>query len=265
MFNGHSGCQVYTTYANGGLVIRKVSSNQEYNIRLEAQYSKQKAYSGVDLKTPAIFNSGYIDNLFFFDMEYIRGVQLSEYIQYIQIDECLEFLKYILSSLPKQYVYSQCNSTIFRQKIIDLEKKLPKNTIIEKALHILNTVNWNLIPQSQCHGDLTFENIIVYRGSLYLIDFLDSFYNSWMIDLAKLLQDIELRWSYRKDAIDNNTHIRLLIIRELFISEIRKLENGAELLDLLYKLLILNLLRIIPYTRNEADRIFVYTALEKIL
>ncbi len=262
---GHSGCQLQLLQTDKEVIVRKIASSYDYNDRLEAQCRKQREYISTYLKVPLILGTGYINKLFFFDMEYVQGVQLSEYVRRIQLDQCGNFLAPFIDAIPDTITQNQAALSIFTKKLTSLENILPCNRLIEKALIILQETDWSFVPESRCHGDLTFENILIKGNDLYLIDFLDSFYNSWMIDLAKLFQDLELRWSYRKDTIDDNTNIRLLVMRELFTQEIRKCTNSHIIIPLLYKLVILNLLRIIPYIKHERDQIFVYSALERML
>lgn len=260
---GHSGCQLQLLQRSEGMVVRKTSSDSLYNTRLEAQCQKQVKFSSPLFHTPRVLDTGYKDGLFFFEMDYIQGIQLSEYIQRIPISECGEIIKPLLSLIPSSSPHNSDASSIFKQKIVSLERALPKEAPVLESLTRLQGVDWGGVPESVCHGDLTFENILVYKNKLYLIDFLDSFYNSWMLDIAKIFQDIEMRWSYRRSQVNENTHIRLLIIRDLFIQELEKRPNID--LDLLRKLVLLSLLRIIPYIKTRSDRDFIYMALERMI
>ena len=88
----------------------------------------------------------------------------------------------------------------------------------------------------------TLENILITRDrKLYLIDFLDSFYNSWMIDVAKILQDVDLKWSYRNSETNQNLEIRLLIAKLSLTNEILRLPNGRDKLNTIYHILLLNI------------------------
>ena len=112
---------------------------------------------------------------------------------------------------------------------------------MDKSLSYLRSFDFSFVPRSSCHGDLTLENIIVTTNNeLYLIDFLDSFYDSWMIDIAKLLQDLELKWSYRFSEDDSNREIRLLIAKEALLNRIRVMDNGQEIIRNVYSILLLN-------------------------
>lgn len=120
--------------------------------------------------------------------------------------------------------------------------------------------------KSPCHGDLTLENIIVSSTKkLYLIDFLDSFYDSWMIDLAKLLQDLELGWSFRNYEENMTRNLRLLVAKETLFEEINKMDNSEVIIETLYHLLLLNVLRIYPYAKDKKTLSFLDKSLNTIM
>ena len=52
-----------------------------------------------------------------------------------------------------------------------------------------------MVVSTAVHGDLTFENILVGRGGqLWLIDAIDSPFDHYWLDWAKLFQECEGRW-----------------------------------------------------------------------
>ena len=78
--NGHSGCEVCLHEEDGEKYIRKISASSQYNSRLIKQMDKQQSFKHDVLQTPAVYRSGYVDNLFYFDMEFIRGVPMHNYV-----------------------------------------------------------------------------------------------------------------------------------------------------------------------------------------
>lgn len=140
---------------------------------------------------------------------------------------------------------------VFDKKIADLHNKLyGNNKIVDQALCLLEKHDWSKLVPSQCHGDMTLENIIVKNDRLYFIDFLDSFYDSWFLDIGTLLQDVQVMWSYRfQNEVSMNTVLRLIVFRDLLLDEIRKLDI-AYVLEIYYSLLQ-KLIRIYPYTTDE--------------
>ena len=78
--SGHSGCKVLLMQSED-IFVRKFSPSLAYNNRLIKQIDKQKKFKNNVLKTPKIFKHGTFDNLCYYDMEYIQGVSLSDYIE----------------------------------------------------------------------------------------------------------------------------------------------------------------------------------------
>lgn len=254
---GHSGCQIILMEGNRGNFVRKISSDTAYNKRLELQFRKQAGFSNAKIKSPGVLNSGYTDNgLFFFDMEYIQGVTLAEYIKRIEIGK----IRNLAERIAEGVIPEVCENVgsilsvneIFRSKTEKLKAQLSGKgwTIIEEALEKLECHDWGMMSPSPCHGDLTMENIIVRNECMYLIDFLDSFYDSWILDIGTLLQDIQTLWSYRfMKNMDMNTILRLVVFRDLLLDRVEQKKPGC-VIEIYYALL-LKLVRIFPYTNDE--------------
>jgi hypothetical protein len=136
-----------------------------------------------------------------------------------------------------------------------------------EAFGVLETFDFSTVPHSYCCGDLTLENVLMTpHGELYLIDFLDSFYNSWMMDVAKLLQDLELQWSYRHLPADANRDVRLFIAKEALKACVLGLPNGSAHWYTIHQLLLLNTLRIVPYSAEQpGTQAFLQNALAHVL
>lgn len=262
---GHSGCQIFLMEDDDGKVyVRKISKDKAYNNRLKIQSQKQATFSGDPIKTPKILNQGYTEKgLYFFDMEYIQGVTLAEYIKTMEIGKVKGLVEALVSSLvpQKQALISKKQqklaTDVFAKKISDLRRNLSEgNEIVKRALDMLEAHDWSKLSPSQCHGDMTLENIIVRNDRLYFIDFLDSFYDSWFLDIGTLLQDVQVMWSYRFQAeISMNTVLRLIVFRDLLLDEIRKIDSSY-VLEIYYSLLQ-KLIRIYPYTKDELTYYFL--------
>ena len=256
---GHSGCQIYLVEEDDGRVfVRKISKDKAYNNRLRAQSEKQASFSGDPIKTPKVLNDGYTETgLYFFDMEYIQGVTLAEYIKTMEIGKIKGLVEILVNSLvPKTQTILSAEQKksivdIFSKKLSSLRKVLAgNNEVANKALDLLDTHDWSKLIPSQCHGDMTLENIIIKNDQLYFIDFLDSFYDSWFMDIGTLLQDIQVMWSYRfQDEVSMNTVLRLIVFRDLLLDEIKKLDSSY-VIEIYYSLLQ-KLIRIYPYTKDE--------------
>lgn len=257
---GHSGCQIYLIEDDdGNTFVRKISKDEDYNKRLKVQSEKQASFNGEPVKAPAVLNQGYTEEgLYFFDMEYVQGITLAEYIKTMEIGKVKGLVETLVSSIiPKRSItsvseYKSDVSQIFAKKMSGLRKTLSvhNNPVIDQSLALLEAHDWSKLTYSQCHGDMTLENIIVKNDKLYFIDFLDSFYDSWFLDIGTLLQDVQVMWSYRfQENVSMNTVLRLIVFRDLLIDEIKKV-NPEYVIEIYYSLLQ-KLIRIYPYTKDE--------------
>lgn len=264
---GHSGCHILLIENNDGFVfVRKISKDIEYNPRLEKQCDKQMQFASKgDIKAPAVYNKGMNeDGLFFFDMEYIQGITLAEKIKSYEIGK----IRGVVETLTANIIPDKKNSAdlkqqkiinhIFQKKIQGVKAKLTDHTnaTVTNALELLLNYDWSRFTPSLCHGDMTLENIIVKNDSLYFIDFLDSFYDSWLLDIGTLLQDVQVLWSYRyAEDVDMNTILRLIVFRDILLDEIEKL--APEYLMDVYYALLQKLIRIFPYTKDKVTYDFL--------
>lgn len=266
--SGHSGCQLKLYKENDVFFIRKDAGNIYYNNRLKKQCAKQKWFKLDSVKAPKVFRYGYDDkNLFYFDMEFINGISMSEYMNQIKIKEIVDLMGLLFKSLPiKQSVIADKSDRIFKEKILSLCKTCDiNNQLILKSLNKLKEFNFKNVPLSACCGDLTLENIILSSSGIYIIDLLDSFYNSWMIDVAKLLQDIDLGWAYRHQERNYNLNLRLATAKQALLDNLYAMENGEQNVIIIYYILLLNVLRIYPYAKDQTTILFLNNSLEHIL
>ena len=267
--SGHSGCGLLLYEGGDGFFVRKISQKASYDFRLRKQFIKQQRFSSENFATPAILSYGRENGHFYFDMQFIRGVTLAEYMKIIKTKEIVNLINYLFKSMPIES--NSCRpdaQSVFQNKIADLCCKMNMKSPVQiEAFSRLKGFDFSAVPSSYCCGDLTLENILLSETDrrIYLIDFLDSFFNSWMIDVAKLLQDLELGWSWRKQSADTNRNLRCMIARQALIEGILDLPDGQSKLESVYHILLLNILRIYPYTHDAETYDFLESALRKTL
>ena len=251
---GLSGCKLELIGSN---TLRKHSSSLSYNKRLELQVKKQELFSTQvfrNVETPKVLSKG--DS--YFDMEYVTGRSFDEYFSVCSVSD----IDFVFDSLcgyfdglisNAQYYQPEVSKKRLLDKINSLETHTRHLTDLYHIRQMVSSITMK-IPQTFCHGDLTFTNIIFNKNRLYYIDFLDCFIDSFLCDLIKLKQDLYYHWSLDVQGIKN------LRIRQIYSFLWRKLEKRYsqyvetiefDVLD------ILNTLRIEPYLTNEDQRIII--------
>jgi hypothetical protein len=203
-------------------------------------------------------------------MEYVNGVSLSRYLQDADLSDVKRIAQvFIEEALRHPQSGKQDARDIFLRKTAEIRGKLARHSfassyrsVLKESLKILEGYAWDSGSPSPCHGDMTFENIIVGNRGLYLIDFLDSFYDSWIMDIGKLLQDLETYWSFRHEPVDQNTRVRCAIMKEILLRGIAE-KRGKDAVAFAYHALLMNLLRIAPYLRDERTGRFLADGMAK--
>lgn len=266
--SGHSGCRLNLYKDGSKVLLRKDAGKPDYNRRLKKQFIKQKLFKLAEVKTPVIYDYGLDKNgVFYFDMEFINGITLAESMKSIKIKEIVDLIGLLFRSLPiSDGVINTKSQEIFQNKISALSRTCDiANPNVAEALAMLRDFDFSGVPQSACCGDLTLENILLGSTDIYIIDLLDSFYNSWMIDVAKLLQDLELGWSYRNQQTDFNLNLRLATAKQALFDNLLAINGGKQYLFVIYHILLLNVLRIYPYTKDEKTMDFLDSAVQKVI
>ena len=256
---GLSGCKLELIGSN---TLRKHSSSQSYNKRLNLQVKKQELFSNQvfrNVETPKVLSKG--DS--YFDMEYVTGRSFDEYFSVCSVND----IDFVFDSLcgyfdglisNTQYYQPEVSKKRLLDKINSLETHTRHLTDLYHIRQMVSSITMK-IPQTFCHGDLTFTNIIFNKNRLYYIDFLDCFIDSFLCDLVKLKQDLYYHWSLDVQGIKN------LRIRQIYSFLWRKLEKRYskyvetiefDVLD------VLNTLRIEPYLTNEDQRLIIKRMLQ---
>ena len=251
---GLSGCKLELIGSN---ILRKHSSSQSYNKRLELQVKKQELFSTQvfrNVETPKVLSKG--DS--YFDMEYVTGRSFDEYFSICSVDD----IDFVFDSLcgyfdglisHSQYYQPEVSKKRLLDKINSLETHTNHLTDLYHIRQMVSSITMN-IPQTFCHGDLTFTNIIFNKNRLYYIDFLDCFIDSFLCDLIKLKQDLYYHWSLDVQGVKS------LRIRQIYSFLWERLEQRyCKYVDTIeFNVLdILNTLRLEPYLTNEDQRIII--------
>ncbi len=252
--SGLSGCKIELIDNH---TIKKFSSGENYNKRLLQQCDKQMFFSKKTLKAiqvPKVFNVRKED-LYSFEMEYVTGQSFDQFFSFCGIDD----VNFVIESLIEYFdcifesakMYSSEESKIkILKKLESLEEKTKYQDLISWLKCLIEIEDLSM-PKSFCHGDLTFTNVIFSGKRIYLIDFLDSYLDTPLIDLVKLKQDLFYHWSLEIQQLDN------LRIRQSYnkiwttIKDVYRNYIDTTSFDVLD---LINTLRIEPYLTNDYQR-----------
>ena len=262
--SGYSGCSLRLMQRDGTLFVRKTAGNAGYNDRLMAQMEKQKAFDHPILRSPKVYGEGVEDGLAYFDMEYINGPTLADLIAEGKVVEASSAVQQVTTLFPISSIPETDDKGV-RKKLDCLSKKLEKYDCAEVCIRALNSLYdhaWRL-HALKAHGDLTFQNILVSGGNVYLIDFLDGFADCVEADMAKILQDTVCLWAFRGKTLPRASERFLEACSRHVYSVYRAATNCGT--DQLCATLILALLRIYPYLKDRYTKDFLDIRLERLL
>ena len=255
LLQGMSGCSVFKIKdKEGHYFVRKVSSCRDYNQRMERQCEKQRILHDQGYPTPEVLKFGWLEKgLFYFDMPFIEGVNLAEFIATSTTDEieltvCKGLLESFILKEKKSTLPTSVNiNEIFQRKASSLKNKIPQTTVTMSALTRILMMDYSRLRRTICHGDLSAENVIVgCDGKLYFIDLLDSFADSWLMDLSKIIMDLQIKWSWR-----NSRTFCSEKVSECLYSVNSRINHVLSSEDRYYcqNLVLLHMLRILPYVK----------------
>lgn len=267
---GISGCNLEIS----NLSVKKISSGIDYNERLGSQLKKQLLFyefSIQNVKVPKIIDKGKQDGLFFFEMEYIKGLNPIEYFllgDINQIDNFKKNIEYFLLFIEKNIIKG--DMSLFKQRVLDklntLKNKSEYDEFINFLIKKVNYLKSDSYPKSLCHGDLTLSNIICSSNDIYLIDFLDSFIDTIYVDLAKIKQDLYYRWTLTNFFnLNTQQNIRINQITNKIWSDIESKFEIYLKTDEFKIIEALNFLRIIPYQKEESMKQYVSKTIKSLL
>ena len=265
---GHSGSHISIVTEDNELHIHKSTHDAGYVPRLVNQANKQIAASKTEyqhIRVPKIFEVQQSATDATIKMEYIYSKNFVEYFEnagFEQIKYLIGAIKYFIDLEINASTMQTVPSTILTDKMADVARKVEKNVhlkddaeaqeLVRLSSEVMNRVGDMEMPVGTCHGDLTFSNILFNGNNYYLIDFLDSFIESPLLDIVKIRQDTAYLWStlmYHKPF----DKVRLSIISERIDNAIDEYFTGKyEWYRRYYMpLQLMNFLRILQYGKEE--------------
>ena len=285
---GHSGCYIDIKKENDVLVIDKYTKSDKYIPRLKAQFDKQELASKNNITNniivPKIIKSdeswpGEYHGI----MEYVYGknfVQFFEYADKMTIDK---FITTICEFIRNEIESSTCEIEYETDELHKKWKSVKKNMLniykedsqfYPSIMNIIKLCDEIFKPVmkfenfyiGKCHGDLTFSNIIFRDNEYALIDFLDSFIESPIMDIVKLRQDTKYKWStlmYNSKDYDKTRYDMICkYIDEQLDNNFRKYSfynNSYPVFQLM------NFLRIVQYAKKDEVTVYLIDTINNIL
>jgi thiamine kinase-like enzyme len=265
---GHSGCQIEIVNGGDSLFINKSTHDKKYIPRLYRQALKQQEAGKVvyqHIRIPEIYEIEKTDDCLNVRMEYVYSKNYVDYFEDAGFDQISYFVKALKIFIDSELEHSKLtsiNRNVILEKFKDICVKVQANNminkdkeivqILERSALIFNSVDEEIrIPVGYCHGDLTFSNILFNGNNYYLIDFLDSFIESPLLDIVKIRQDSRYAWSQQMYEYDMDV-VRMKIISGKIDEEIDKYYSRYDWYRKNYSMFqLMNFLRIIQYVKDE--------------
>lgn len=278
---GHSGCLVEVVSEDDRLWVDKSTPSPEYAQRLELQIQKQKDARSANqlacVRIPEVrcerhaAGGGYAAR-----MEYLPFLDCLDFYSTASTERVEGFAGHLLEYLSANLAncsFKPVEATIFLDKLDSIEDQIafsehgaPYRRILEVIRKRLGEIHGLSLPVGPTHGDLTLSNVMVASdGSCFgLFDFLDSYLESPLVDIAKLRQDTQFGWSMlmSERRVDR---VRLgQILRHtdaIIVDHFRGHEWFNRGIDLIQAI---NLLRIAPYAKTEGVHRFIIDSVSKL-
>ena len=256
MIAGHSGCNISI---KDGLLAKSTKDTDYPSDRLVAQIEKQKLFyeiiSDKQLLVPRVvkedFSGGY-----------------SVYMQYFRCNNIVQYLHRAGKSDLDALAKSLCDLVDFcidRCELVTVDKRLLINKFHSIQTPVGMTEKFEsylhddiTIPVGICHGDLTLSNVLIKPESnnFVIIDFLDSFVESPIVDIAKIRQDTKHGWSsfiYPEQHDKIKTILSLEYLDNKFVQHFKKYDFYKH-----YEFFqFMNLVRILPYAKQTETSNFL--------
>jgi hypothetical protein len=267
--SGLSGC--YLEISNQGKTVIKKSPGTFYDNRLLLQANKQKEFHKFkisNIKCPDITYINSEKSPFSFEMSYVSGIRYDDFLNYSNpssidnfISSLIDYIDILIHSTEKYYPLESFTSKCM-EKIDSIEDKVDDILFVRYLKNRIKNCKDAYIPETFCHGDLTMSNILFSSDSIYFIDLLDSYIESWLIDIIKLKQDLYYFWSLSRTPESKNmrsiqTSLHIWHKINLKYSDFTN-SDGFKILE------ALNFLRIYPYIKEASEKNILENIIKKL-
>lgn len=255
---GHSAASVYlVTLDDHSWFVRKAANKAGDSGRLYEQCRRQQAFLCHDapVGTPRVTGEGWVDGRYWFDMEFVVGRDGASYLRtgsYADVvgfaDQLCDYVVFASEQGPLAGG-SHGLGPALGDKLAELVARVPEAGILPS----FDRSDFDRLPLTLCHGDLTLENMVVGRdGRVRLLDFLPSALDHTWFDVAKLHQDLEGGWYLRRG--ERITQCATTYLGQRVVDACEKVWSGYRAVHDF--LVALAFFRIVPYAQTAEDRAF---------
>lgn len=269
---GHSGCNIDIVRKGKRLLIEKSTCDPKYIERLYNQALKQKKACETQLqfiRIPEIIDITKSDTEMVILMDYVYSKNFIDYFEnagFEQIDFFVKAIGIFIDSEVERSSMIEVPVSVVLDKWEDVKQKILSNPFtstredVQELLiksdntfqnHLKSSIQSINIPLGVCHGDLTLSNILFNGNNYFLIDFLDSFIESPLLDMVKMRQDTAHHWSTLMYE-GNYDKTRFYIITKKIDDELNNLFSKYDWYNKYYNIFqVLNLLRVLQYAHED--------------
>lgn len=271
VLKGHSGAEVVLHSGAGTSLVRKTAGTPAQNERLLRQSVRQRELLACGLRLPRVLREGLDEHgRAFFEMEYVPARSLAAILcDAAPFDAAsVEMALGRMLGLFQMTEDGALPARPFHDKLDQIAAAVPQASALAARLRAMD---WEGIPSSRGHDDLTLENILVCPShGLVFIDCDEAFVSSWWLDVAKLCQDAMGHWCMRALYLNRPGSVAWLNARQRLDRMAQMLGAMAARLDprlpaRLAQLTALHLLRTLPYARDAALTAFVLARAAHVL
>ena len=261
---------------------------------------------------PQIINSTYTDKYCSYDMSTLSiNSSFFEYIHLVPVEKSWQILESVFKMLKKELYSHEYNSNLesinnyIENKILNNYNKIKENKLIRELYSystlIINGIEYKNLPlleqyfqkeylykifkndkYSEIHGDLTVENLVIYKNELgedkfYFIDpNTGNIHNSPNLDFGKMLQSLHGGYEFLRDiqkieVINNSISYQNFVSNSyqlLYLKYNNYLFQNFEydIVKSIYFHEIVHWLRLLPYKfyKNPKQAVIYYVEFIKI-
>jgi len=194
-----------------------------------------------------------------FCMEFVYGYNIIDVLETCDISTIDTIVDRVFSLIDWEFSKSHMRPLKASAFIDKLSPKCPKE-FSKPFISWIKSLNGALIQKGICHGDLTFANMI-FGDKIYLIDFLSPFIQTPYQDIGKLLQEVDLKWTYR--MMDKPVDINKVNIGYEYLK--KKVYKRIEYDDIAHAFYLMTLLRLFPYTHEKGMYDLIYNRCKELI